>query len=73
MNEKCPVCNAELIELRYEKPIERDCVTGSYLIAGTDSDTYWDFFGLWCPLCLKMFVRKTKTWLEEYQSLQEGE
>ncbi len=68
MDGKCPECNSELIELRHEKPTEKDYSTGTHDLY--QADFYLAFYGYWCQFCEKMYEPRTKTWLEpwKYQS-----
>ena len=73
MSEKCPVCDAELVELRCEKPTETAHSTDSSQFT-YGPETYWGFYGYWCAECEQMYEPHSKRWLEPwvYQSCKES-
>jgi len=60
MSEKCPECNHNLVELyTAEEKLGTD---------QTGLNIYYEYksYGYWCPNHEKMFVKKHKSWLEQW-------
>ena len=62
MSEKCPECNADLIELG-----TNETYTSTDYQEQTYTYTQFNHYGYWCKFCAEMYIKKHKSWLESWK------